>query len=204
MNIEEILKKHVNKDGTLNYEAAAKELREVQGREFVPKADFNSKNEELKSANETLNELKTSNKDIEALQTTISEHETTVQELQKELATERKTFAIKEALQGAGAKDVDYMMYKLGDVEVDENGSIKDLENRVKQLQEENPSFFGTNETKDDKTQPPTGFQVVDNKLEQGKGSKSYSFEELSNLSPEEINENWDAVSETLEKGADE
>lgn len=175
MNIEEILKKHVDEEGKLDQEAAAKELKEVQGKEFVPKADFNSKNEELKTANETINTLQKENKDVESLQTTINDYKSQIEQLETERAEERKAFAIKEALQTAGAQDVDYMMFKLGDVEVDEDGSIKDLDNKIKELQESNPTFFAAadsgNEEDEGGPNPPAGFSVLDNKLDGGKPS---------------------------------
>jgi uncharacterized protein (DUF3084 family) len=166
MNIKEIIEKHTDEDGKINQEEFEKELKEEQAKAYVPKEDFNSKNKELKSANETLEQLKKDNKNVETLQSQIKAHETKVTELQEELADERKTFAIKEALQTAGATDVDYMMYKLGDVEVDDEGNVKDLENKVKSLQEENKDFFKVKKaTKDDGN---GGYRVIDNKLDDG------------------------------------
>lgn len=168
MNIEEILKKHVGEDGKLNVEAAAKELKEEQGKAFVPKADFNSKNEELKTANDTLNKLQKDNKDVEALQTTIADYEAQVEKLTAERAEERKSYAIKEALTKEGVSDVDYMLFKLGEVETDKEGNVIDLDNKVKALKESNPSFFGSEEKT--KTDAP-GYEPIDNKLENGKPS---------------------------------
>lgn len=134
------------------------------------KAELDNAKEELNSANETLETLKEENKDVETLQSKISEHEATVTKLQEELSSERKTFAIKEALTGAGASDVDYMMFKLGEVEVDEEGKVKDLDNKIKELQESNPTFFTTTKEDDDAGNDNLGgFQVLDNKLENGK-----------------------------------
>lgn len=168
MNIEEILKKHVGEDGQLNVEAAAKELKEEQGKAFVPKADFNSKNEELKTANDTLNKLQKDNKDVEALQTTIADYEAQVEKLTAERAEERKSYAIKEALTKEGVSDVDYMLFKLGEVETDKEGNVIDLENKVKALKESNPSFFGSEDKT--KTDAP-GYEPIDNKLDNGKPS---------------------------------
>lgn len=167
MNIEDILKKYVGEDGKLNVEAAAKELKEEQGKAFVPKADFNSKNEELKTANDTLNKLQKDNKDVEALQTTITDYKSQIETLEKERAEERKTYVLKEALTKEGVSDVEYMLYKLGEVEVDKDGNIVDLDNKVKSLKETNPTFFAS-ETKNNEPGAP-GYQVVDNKLENGK-----------------------------------
>lgn len=167
MNIEEILKKHTDKEGKFNEVAAAKELKEAQGKEFVPKSEFNSKNEELKSANETLETLKKENKDVEALQSKVTEHETKAKELQEQLAGERKNFAVKEALSKEGVSDVDYMLYKLGELEVDDDGNVKELDSKVKELKEANPNFFKA-DTNDDQEGNPPGYQVVDNSLDNG------------------------------------
>lgn len=201
MNIEEILKKHVGEDGKLNVEAAAKELKEEQGKAFVPKADFNSKNEELKTANDTLNKLQKDNKDVETLQNTINDYKSQVETLESERAEERKTYAAKEALQGAGGKDIDYLMFKLGDLELDKDGKVKDLDNKIKSLKEATPSFFETKEATPSTSN--NGYKVIDSKLDKGKQSTIYSMDQLRTMTPEEINQNWDAVSASLEKGED-
>lgn len=65
MNITEILKKHVDDEGKLNLDAAAKELKEEQGKAYVPKADFNAKNEEVKALTDTVKERDQQLKDLE-------------------------------------------------------------------------------------------------------------------------------------------
>ena len=132
----------------------------------------------MKSANDTLDTLKKENKDVEALQTKIKEHETKVANLEKDLAEERKTHSLKEALTQSGAKDIDYSMFKLGDVELNKDGTIKDLDNKIKSLQESTPDMFESKEDdkKNENTNPP-GYKAVDTKLDEGKQSKVYSFD---------------------------
>lgn len=199
--IKAILEKHTGEDGKLDLEGAQKEINAEFPKNAVPKADFNSKVEELKTANETLTTLQKDNKDVEKLQTTISEYKTQVEALEAERAEERKTYAVKEALQGAGGKDIDYLMFKLGDLELDKDGKVKDLDNKIKGLKEATPSFFESEEAT-----PPAdnkGYQVIDTKLDQGKQATIYSMDQLRTMTPEEINQNWDAVSASLEKGED-
>lgn len=167
--IKAILDKHIGEDGVLNLEEAQKEISTEFPKNAVPKSEFNTKIDDLKKANETIDTLQKENKDVETLQTTINDYKTQIEQLEFERAEERKTYAIKEALQGAGASDVDYMMFKLGEVEVDEEGNIKDLENKVKELQESNPSFFATKDEGNSDNDNLGGFQVLDNKLENGK-----------------------------------
>ncbi|HJH00751.1 MAG TPA: phage scaffolding protein [Aerococcus urinaeequi] len=123
---------------------------------------------DLTTANKLVDDLKKSNKDTEDLQTKIDEYKTQMDQLKAERAEEQKQYAIKEALTKEGVTDIDYMLYKLGEVETDKDGNIVDLDNKVKALKESNPTFFGT----DDKpANEPAGYQVVDNGLDEGKPS---------------------------------
>lgn len=123
---------------------------------------------DLTTANKLVDDLKKSNKDTEDLQTKIDEYKTQMDQLKADRAEEQKQYAIKEALTKEGVTDIDYMLYKLGDIEVDKEGNIVDLDNKVKALKESNPTFFGT----DDKpANEPAGYQVVDNGLDEGKPS---------------------------------
>lgn len=124
---------------------------------------------DLNAANKLVGDLKKTNKDAEELQQKITDYETKVQQLETERAEERKTYAIKEALQKEGVSDVEYMMFKLGQLEVDKDGNIVDLDNKVKALKETNPTFFAS-ETKNNEPGAP-GYQVVDNKLDNGQPS---------------------------------
>lgn len=124
---------------------------------------------DLTTANKLVDDLKKSNKDTEDLQTKIDEYKTQMDQLKADRAEEQKQYAIKEALTKEGVTDIDYMLYKLGDIEVDKEGNIVDLDNKVKALKESNPTFFGSEDNLKDKT--PTGYQVVDNGLENGKPS---------------------------------
>lgn len=158
---------------------------------------------DLATANETLTTLRDENKDVQTLQEQIEEYESTVATLQEERAEEQKSFAIKEALTKAGAKDLDYMMFKLGDVEVDEEGNLKNLDNKLKELKENNPTFFTESEQEGQQENAQGGYQPFDNGLGDEQLAKTFSMEEISKLTPEEINQNWDAVSASLEKGED-
>ncbi len=123
---------------------------------------------DLTTANKLVDDLKKSNKDTEDLQTKIDEYKTQMDQLKADRAEEQKQYAVKEALTKEGVKDIDYMLYKLGEVETDKEGNIVDLDNKVKALKESNPSFFGS----DDKpANEPAGYQVVDNGLDEGKPS---------------------------------
>lgn len=108
----------------------------------------------LKEANSTLDTLKKSNKDNEELQNELKTYKDKVSQLEADAKEMAKKQTIKDALANAKATDVDYLMYKLGDVEVDEKGEIKDLENKIKDLQANHPTFFQSTEPE----QPGNGF----------------------------------------------
>ena len=123
---------------------------------------------DLATANKLVGDLKKTNKDAEDLQQKITDYEAKVQQLETERSEERKTFTIKEALTKAGVADVDYMMFKLGQLETDKDGNVVDLDNKVKALQEANPTFFKPADSAQGQQPAPNGFKVIDNKLSTG------------------------------------
>ncbi|WP_170240125.1 phage scaffolding protein [Streptococcus suis] len=100
----------------------------------------------LKEADSTLDTLKKSNKDNEELQNELKTYKEKVSQLEADAKETAKKQSIKDALVNAKATDVDYLMYKLGDVELAEDGSIKDLDNKIKDLQTNHPTFFQVTE----------------------------------------------------------
>lgn len=164
--IKDIIKKHVGEDGKFDLEAAAEEIKSEAPKNIVPKDQYNNVAEQLKTANATLTTLQKENKDVEALQTQINDYKQKAESAQNELAETVKTSAIKDALRDAGAQDIDYMMFKLGDVEVDKDGSIKDLDSKIKALKEGSPSFFETVNTEDNiSDNGQGGYKPLDTKL---------------------------------------
>ena len=86
-------------------------------------------------------EIGTLRSDLSKANTKIAELEKVdVEELRNQLQQEkegrekdRKEFALRELLQKEGCKDMDYLLYKLGDtVEFDEKGAVKDAESFIK------------------------------------------------------------------------
>lgn len=159
MNIEEILKKHLDADGKLNVDAAAKELKEEQGKVFVPKADFNSKNEELKQARaeianrdiqlEELKKVDTAKlqEEIETLQmqnkTLAEKHEAEIKQLKVDQAIERQLSVAK----AKNTKAVKALL-DLTNIELMDDGSIKNLDEQLKSLKESDAYLFNEVENK--------------------------------------------------------
>lgn len=164
--IKTILDKHKNEDGTLDFDAAMDEINKEFPKNAVPKEVYNQKADDLNAANKLVDDLKKTNKDTEDLQNKITDYEAQVEQLEGERAAERKTYAIKERLTKEGVTDVDYIKYKLGDVEMDKDGNLVGLDNKLKDLKASNPTFFGA---KDESNPNVPGYKVIDNKLDNGK-----------------------------------
>lgn len=146
---------------------------------------------DLVSANELVTTLQKDNEDNEELQTKVAEYENEIQVLKEERVKERGLSTLRDALTSKGAIDVDYAIFKLGELEYDEEGNIKDLDNKIKDLVETNPTQFKTEEN------PGTngaGYTVRDNGLG-GSDNPPQTFD-LANMTAEEINKNWDAIQE--------
>lgn len=169
--IKAILEKHIKEDGTIDMTKAMDEVNKEFPKNAVPKEIFNQKNDDLKVANKLVDDLKKDNKDVEDLQEKIDDYEKEVEGLKEERVKEKTNYTLRERLKEAGAKDVDYMIYKLGEVELDKEGNIIELDNKIKSLVEENKDHFEVKEDKsdkdDDKNKGP-GYEVIDNKLEDG------------------------------------
>ncbi len=164
--IKDILTKHTDENGVLDAAAAEKEINAEANKHIIPKEQYNNKAEELKETKDTLEQLQKDHKDIEQLQTTIQDYESRMETLEKEKQEQIKQHKLESALKDAGGKDVDYLKFKLGDVELNKDGSIKDLDNKVKSLQENHPSFFPSKDEGGNKDK--NGFSVLDNKLNNG------------------------------------
>ena len=92
-----------------------------------------------------IDQLKAGTKDSEALQGKITSYEAQVAELQKQLKQTQLDAAIQVALLGAKATDVDYMTFRLkekGDLEMDDQGKIKGIDDMLAGLKTQFPAFF--------------------------------------------------------------
>lgn len=143
--LKELIEKHTA-DGKTDIDAVMNAVKEEFPKHAVPKDVYNEQAEKLKAANNTLDALKKSNKDNEELQNELKMYKDKVSQLEADAKETAKKQTIKDALSNAKATDVDYLMYKLGDVELAEDGSIKDLDSKIKDLQANHPTFFQTTE----------------------------------------------------------
>lgn len=170
--IKTIIEKHTDKDGKVDMSKVNEDIKTESPKNVVPKEVFNTTNEDLKTANKLVEDLKKDNKDVEDLQKKITDYETEVNNLKEERVKEKTNYTLKEKLKEVGAKDVDYMLYKLGEVELDKEGNVIELDNKIKSLTEANPGQFEVKDDPENKTKDTKkDYTVIDNKLEDGKQS---------------------------------
>lgn len=104
-----------------------------------------SKQSELDAANGLIEELKKGTKGNEELQGKVTAYETQVTQLQEQLKQTKLDSAIKVALLGAKANDVDYLTYKLkekGELELDDKGNVKGIDEKITGLKTQFPNQF--------------------------------------------------------------
>ncbi len=138
--LKAILEKAEITEGKLNVDAIMEEVQKAFPKHAVPKQVFNDKNEELKTANETIAELKSASGDNEALQKKIGEYEQEITALQKKAEDTAKTYALKEQLSRQGVLDPDYLIYKAGGLEkfnFDKENKPVGVEDAVKPYKED-------------------------------------------------------------------
>lgn len=119
---------------------------------------------QLQEALATIETLKKSTKGQEDAQKQIAEHEAREKALLEELEKTKVLSEAKFALKDAGALDVDYLLFKLqekGELALDENGKLKDWEDKLAGLKTQLPTQFDSKGSK--KT-------IVENKLPDDEG----------------------------------
>ena len=165
--VKQLIAKHTDAEGKFDAEAFNTEFGQEFAKNAVPKAEFNAKNDALKQAKADLDALQQSTGDVEALKKQITEAQDKAAKAETDYAALVKSTAVKDALTKAGGTDLDYLAYKLGDVETDK------LDNRIKDLQKDFPTYFPKPDEGDGKPKeepkPGAGFKTLDNGLKGGK-----------------------------------
>lgn len=114
------------------------------------KADHDSLTAQHGESTKLIDQLKAGTKDSEALQGKITSYEAQIQQLQQQLKQTQLEAAIQVALVGAKATDVDYLTFQLkqkGDLELDDQGHIKGMDDKLAGLKTQFPAFFEVADT---------------------------------------------------------
>lgn len=202
--IKAILAKHTKEDGTIDVEAANKEIDKEFPQNAVPKDQYNNVSNSLKEANSTIKTLEDKVKDNPDVQKELDTYKSKAEKLESENKQLVINQQVSTALRDAGAKDVEYATFKLGQLELDKDGNVKDLANKVKDLQSTLPDYFTQKDDGKGKVDPMNKFKPISPNLSKGDQTKSFTMAEIEKMTPEEINQNWDAVSVTLTQGGNE
>lgn len=175
--IIDILKKYQKEDGTIDLATAEQEIKSEFPKQAVPKTVFNEKSEQLRTANATISELRNNskggqdnqdNQGNEELQTQLEKYKNRIAELEAQEKTNAMNYQARSALEKAGISDVEYGLYLLGTLEADEQGNVKDLDNKINDLRTSKPVFF-----KDEAQPSSNGYKVEDTKLDDSKEAVS-------------------------------
>lgn len=150
--IKTILNKHTKEDGTVDLVEANKEIDAEFPKNAVPKTDFNSKVEELKTANETLETLQKDNVDMKELQDTIIDYKEKIETLEADRIAEVNQLKLDQAIErqlnkfSAKNEKAVKALLDLKDVELNEDGSVKGLEDQLTALKESESYLFNVEE----------------------------------------------------------
>lgn len=109
------------------------------------KADHDNLTTQHGESTKLIEQLKSGTKDNEVLQGKITAHEATIAQLQAQLKQTQLDAAVKVALIGAKATDVEYMTFRLkekGDLELDEQGQVRGIDDKLAGLKTQYPGFF--------------------------------------------------------------
>lgn len=109
------------------------------------KADHENLTAQHGESTKLIEQFKAGAKDNEALQGKITSYEATIANLTEQLKQTQLDSAVKVALLGAKAVDVDYLTFKLkekGELELAEDGTIKGIDDKLAGLKTQFPTQF--------------------------------------------------------------
>ncbi len=136
-------------EGALDSEALLAAISAEMPKHMMPKAEYNSVNEQLKTANGTIAELKKANTDNTGLQDKIKEHEGTIANMQKEHAENISNLKLDAKLQALliknKAKHPDLMISKFdrSKLKIKDDGTVEGLDDQLKALKTDYKDLFG-------------------------------------------------------------
>lgn len=136
-------------EGKLDVDVLLKNINTEMPKHMTPKETFNGINEQLKTANKTIEDLKKNNKDNEELQKTVQKYKDDLEVKDKEMATIRKENFLKDSYRKAGAKEeyLDLLMKtsKLDDI-AEVNGEYVGADKIITSSKESYKDLFSSND----------------------------------------------------------
>lgn len=158
------------------------------------KGDFDNLTTQHGESTKLIEELKKSNAGNEGLQNKITEYETKVQNLEKELQQTKVDSALKVALLEANVTDVDYLTFKIkekGEVKLGDDGKIKGIDDTIAALKTQFPQHFASESKKKiDENKLPNGEEHKDGFTKKDILSKPYAERlKMYQENPEQFNQ---------------
>lgn len=150
-------------------------------------SELAAKVQELLEANALIGDLKKGTENNESLQEKITDYETQIATLQAQVQNAKIKAALKVALMGEKALDVDYLTFKLNEklaesgeqLELDENENIKGWKDKIEGLKIQFPTQFETSASR----------RIEENKLEKPDDKSScYTKSDILKMSYAERN----------------
>lgn len=166
-------------------------------KEFIPKMQYNKKVVELESLKEKADDLGAVNGELEQLKTQLANKEEEFNnykiDIEKKQTQDIKINKIKEQLKKDGITSDKLVNLLVKEVDINslefEDDNIKDWETIGKSLKENYSDFYTSTQTVGaEPSTPPTNNLV------------SFTKEDIQNMSVEEINKNWENISQALKK----
>lgn len=183
----DFLKEHLSEE---TYNALVKELEgkdvklaNLSQGDYISKGKFEAQSKEYSEAKQLIEQLKGENANNEGLQAKIQAYETQIAQLKAAAEKARIESAVKVKLLEAKAKpqDIDYLLYRINtsgeQLNIDEQGNIKGIDDIVSGLKASHASNFETQETK----------KIEVNTLPKGEDSK-VTADEFAKMSYNERN----------------
>lgn len=115
------------------------------------KTDFDSLTKQHGESTTLIEQMKKDNAGNEALQGKITEYETKMTAMQKELEQTKVDAALKVALLEAKVIDVDYVTFKIkekGEIKLGEDGKIKGIDETITSMKNQFPTQFSSEKQK--------------------------------------------------------
>jgi DNA repair exonuclease SbcCD ATPase subunit len=184
--IEKIIAENIDGEGKLNVDKAMESISAEISNHLVPKSKYTAAIEKLTSAEDTLKKLQNEHGDIKKLQEDVKSYQEKAKQAEAEAKQIKAESTVREALRKAGGKDVDYLMFKLGTPELGDNGEVKDLDNKIKDLKETVNDWFES-PTEPTPEKGNKGYKPIDTELKTGsapdeKAAVSATFAEALKL----------------------
>lgn len=167
--IKAIIEKYTDTEGKVNLAEVTKEINAEFPKNAVPKEQYNNVSEQLKTANATLASLQESTKDNPDIQKQLQEATAAKEAAEKALTELQVNTKAKEQLSAAGVKDPDYALFRMGNLELDKDGNVKEFDTKLEKFKTDYPTFVEVKGDTKEKGANQDGFRTIDNQL--GKGS---------------------------------